>query len=74
MVFAKARTNYPSHQNRIDPKFTAENKLDDIMELSSSASIINHLLINDTKLLVLITVFKLECRWRYNTVLFKIEF
>lgn len=39
-----------------------ENKLDDIVELSSLASIINRFLIKDTKQLVLITVFKLEHR------------
>lgn len=39
-----------------------ENKLDDIVVLSSSASIRNQFLIKDTKQLVLITVFKLECR------------
>lgn len=62
----------PSDKNRVGHKFTVENKLDDIVVLSSSASIRNQFLIKDTKQLVLITVFKLECRWRYTTVLFKI--
>lgn len=51
-----------------------ENKLDDIVELLSSASIRNNFLIKYTKQLVLITIFKSERTWRYNTILFKIQF
>lgn len=51
-----------------------ENKLDDIVKVSSSGGVINNFLIKAGKKLVLIIVLKLEHRWEYNTVLFKMLF
>lgn len=52
----------------------AENKFDDTVKVSNSASIINNFLTKAGKKLVLIIALELEHKWGYNTVLFKMQF
>lgn len=52
----------------------AENKLDDTVKITNSASIIYNFLTKSGKQLVLIIVLKLEQRWGYNTVFFKKQY